>query len=330
MDKKVKRISWIDIAKGIGIILVLAGHTFTEGQFYVWLNSFHMPLFFLLAGILCNPNNSNIKFDVRKKIINFMVPFIIFLGVQFVFWILVDHNYHDFNMGPIWFLLGILGVELLAVATIKITANNEIRIPAACLIYAGLHSGLTPLSDNCLIIRPLLIVLGGVVFYLIGTMLHALIFQKKFDETVNKKKSLSLCFIALIGLLSFWTANQNGIVNIYKNTYHNYGWFYFNALIGSLFVIGVSIILWYNTLLEFLGRNTIIILGTHNQVKLVIMVVMGRIFDVPVNILRNSAGGGTATIVLTLAIEVLIIYVFRIIKKHLKNTKMDSYIRFVR
>lgn len=175
----------------------LAGHTFTEGQFYVWLNSFHMPLFFLLAGILCNPNNSNIKFDVRKKIINFMVPFIIFLGVQFVFWILVDHNYHDFNMGPIWFLLGILGVELLAVATIKITANNEIRIPAACLIYAGLHSGLTTLSDNCLIIRPLLIVLGGVVFYLIGTMLHALIFQKKFDETVNKKKSLSLCFIAL-------------------------------------------------------------------------------------------------------------------------------------
>jgi len=28
--------------------------------------------------------------------------------------------------------------------------------------------------------------------------------------------------------------------------------------------------------------------------------------------------------------EERIIYVFRIIKKHLKNTKVDSYIRFVR
>ena len=117
MSEKVKRIPWIDIGKGIGIILVIAGHTFTEGQFYVWLNSFHMPLFFLLAGILCDPYNRNIKFDVHKKLINFVVPFILFLGVQFVFWILVDHNYHAFNMGPIWFLLGIFGVEIIAVET---------------------------------------------------------------------------------------------------------------------------------------------------------------------------------------------------------------------
>lgn len=330
MSEKVKRIPWIDIGKGIGIILVIAGHTFTEGQFYVWLNSFHMPLFFLLAGVLCDPYNRNIKFDIHKKVINFVVPFILFLGVQFVFWILVDHNYHAFNMGPIWFLLGLFGVEIIAVATIKITENLKYGIPVACIIYAGVHACVTELSGNWIMIRPLLITLGGVVFYLFGTMLHALIFQKKFDENVNKKKSLSLCFVALIGLLSFWTANQNGIVNIYKNTYHNYGWLYFNALIGSMFVIGVSIILWHNTLLEFFGRNTIIILGTHNQVKLVIMVVLGRIFDVPVNILRNSAGGGTAIIVLTLAVEVLIIFVFRIIKKHLKNTKVDSYIQFVR
>ena len=68
MSEKVKRIPWIDIGKGIGIILVIAGHTFTEGQFYVWLNSFHMPLFFLLSGFLYyySYNNASLKKIVGK------------------------------------------------------------------------------------------------------------------------------------------------------------------------------------------------------------------------------------------------------------------------
>lgn len=46
-----KRLAWIDIAKGIGIILMVVGHTI---PFRSWAGhaifSFHMPLFFILSG----------------------------------------------------------------------------------------------------------------------------------------------------------------------------------------------------------------------------------------------------------------------------------------
>ena len=46
------RIDWIDVAKGLAIILVVAGHAgfpiLVEGAIY----SFHMPLFFMTSGFV--------------------------------------------------------------------------------------------------------------------------------------------------------------------------------------------------------------------------------------------------------------------------------------
>lgn len=45
------RIGWIDIAKGAGILLVIAGHTVWLG--WSWpIYSFHLPLFFFISGVL--------------------------------------------------------------------------------------------------------------------------------------------------------------------------------------------------------------------------------------------------------------------------------------
>lgn len=50
-----RRSTFIDIAKGIGIILVVLGHLDTNGQISrEVIYSFHMPLFFLLSGIFAN------------------------------------------------------------------------------------------------------------------------------------------------------------------------------------------------------------------------------------------------------------------------------------
>ena len=42
------RADWIDVLKGIGIILVVIGHVNTKGFLVQWLYTFHMPLFFAL------------------------------------------------------------------------------------------------------------------------------------------------------------------------------------------------------------------------------------------------------------------------------------------
>lgn len=47
---------YIDVAKGVAMLLVIIGHiTIIPSWLYAWINSFHMPLFFFLSGMVYNP-----------------------------------------------------------------------------------------------------------------------------------------------------------------------------------------------------------------------------------------------------------------------------------
>ncbi len=50
-----ERLEWVDVARGIGIVAVVAAHVWTRGGVRDALYSFHMPLFFLLSGYLTRP-----------------------------------------------------------------------------------------------------------------------------------------------------------------------------------------------------------------------------------------------------------------------------------
>lgn len=41
----------IDILKGIGMLLVIIGHSGCPWPFYQAINAFHMPLFFIVSGL---------------------------------------------------------------------------------------------------------------------------------------------------------------------------------------------------------------------------------------------------------------------------------------
>lgn len=60
MDFK-KRKTEIDIAKGIGILLVVAAHS-TGGYVHYFIGGFHMPLFFVLGGGGTSNSNRRPKF----------------------------------------------------------------------------------------------------------------------------------------------------------------------------------------------------------------------------------------------------------------------------
>jgi fucose 4-O-acetylase-like acetyltransferase len=74
-----KREHWIDIAKGLGIILVVAGHEgnpFTYHYFF-W---FHMPLFILLSGYLFKQvtSKSELKALIIKRAKQLLIPYFVF------------------------------------------------------------------------------------------------------------------------------------------------------------------------------------------------------------------------------------------------------------
>ena len=56
-----KRIDEIDVAKGIGIIMTIIGHNVFEGYVKTFIYSFHMPLFFVLAGLVMEKKEGSVK-----------------------------------------------------------------------------------------------------------------------------------------------------------------------------------------------------------------------------------------------------------------------------
>lgn len=66
------RIEWIDVAKGIGIMLVILGHTIDLNYSSI-IYTFHMPLFFLLSGLFAKHYDC-FKTAVKKRTHTILIP----------------------------------------------------------------------------------------------------------------------------------------------------------------------------------------------------------------------------------------------------------------
>lgn len=84
-----KRIEWLDIAKGIGILLVILGHCLNINQrsFHL-IFTFHMPLFFLLSGYVFKDKVPFFKF-IGKKFKTLIIPFLGFFALGLIVTFLV-------------------------------------------------------------------------------------------------------------------------------------------------------------------------------------------------------------------------------------------------
>lgn len=102
--KQNSRIEWIDVAKGIGILLVLAGHAPRDVMrtryisidfIYYFIYSFHMPLFFFLAGVVYEHTKRK-KLENRKltfvagKAKSLLVPWVSFSVLIYVVIIILN------------------------------------------------------------------------------------------------------------------------------------------------------------------------------------------------------------------------------------------------
>lgn len=74
---------WVDIAKGIGIILVFLGHFNIPDTLRAEIYTFHMPLFFFLSGVVFNGHKPINRFlgDEAKRMI---VPYYCWAFFYFV------------------------------------------------------------------------------------------------------------------------------------------------------------------------------------------------------------------------------------------------------
>lgn len=279
MNENIKRIQYIDIAKGILIILVVIGHvinfnTLPTRLLKVWIYSFHIPVFFIISGILINKSNLvNTSFDVflKKKILRLIAPYIFFeLTTGLLQMVINGRAFSEVlyrmitlrcNQGADWFLPTLFIADIIVFILIKELRSN------------------TNIFINCCVFFILAIILPEPVYF-IGVMRRILIavsfilvgylFKNIVIEIMYKKKLMIYFFIT-----SLFIARLNGIVDLSVRQFNNPILYLLGGIIGSLFIIYCSGMLDIK-LLSYIGKNSLIVMGTHQNILLIADTIINR------------------------------------------------------
>lgn len=285
---KQTRLDYIDLLKGVGIFLVVWGHTMIPRSIYIY--SFHMPLFFFLSGFLYK--QKPFREFMPNKINTLYVPYVTFSIFSWLFYLirmitndqtaLIDSHLlkitsvftgtaNNGGNNPIWFLTCLLMVNLLFFVLQKFSSKPYVLGSAviACSII-GYALSILHIGDFYFNAE---IAFSGLVFFYLGYLV------KQYNVPVfiqNIKNIVLLVFVLFIEALHIFTAFLNvkisGIthVNMAGNVLGNYFLFYFSACCAILVFLIIGYKVSSINFLNYLGVNTLIILGIHKPVLIVL------------------------------------------------------------
>ncbi len=100
------RQTWLDVLKGIGIILVIYGHVYQNEIFVQFVYAFHMPLFFVAAGWLYK--EYDVIYYVRHKFYTVLIPYYSFGMITIIYWQIIERRFRSSEMSFGGAILGLI------------------------------------------------------------------------------------------------------------------------------------------------------------------------------------------------------------------------------
>lgn len=299
-----ERIKWIDILKGIGIILVVLGHSnwqfanATQTMFIQkYIYSFHMPVFFFLSGYLfVKDKYSNLKKFLFAKLKTLLLPYFIFsiLSVVFNLILSLKHMGDPINFKtviiqmlylkntvvwnePLWFLVCLFVVEVMFYFISRIESKAKIVFILSLCSITGYS--LSFVVNYFVLPWSIGIALIAIAFYGFGNFIRG-------TEAGNKIASpniflFTICLVTSIVIGGF----LNTIFTMYIYLYGNFFYLYIAAVAGIIVYIQLSLFISkYDAIrkgLEYFGQNSIVVLCTHYLVFAVLQRVkpLNSIFE---------------------------------------------------
>lgn len=268
-----KRIPWLDICRGIGIILVVLGHSAIPEVLRKYIFSFHMPLFFFISGFLFKKNtNLSIVSYVLHKVRTLLLPYFYFsIIIVICYYILneltIKKGLINVLLGlgghhgiALWFIISLFITEILFYIVYNNVSNKNLTI----YILVSFVVGYIMYKMQIHLPYKFEVTFTAIVFYYLGY-----IFRKN-----DLLKSLNKYFY-LFGLMfiSILFSSLNSRVDMNYNQLGNIIYFYLSAISGILYLHIISInfitmnkyhlMAFLNKILIFLGMNSLIILAIH-------------------------------------------------------------------
>lgn len=267
------RITWIDTAKGFGLILVMLGHCYLERSYTFWFTSFHMTLFFFLSGYTLRLKSKNYYQFLKRKALTLVVPyfFLAFITMLCEGTLAITHG-HYYEVGKIailyvvqkrytllWFLACLFVGEQLAYPLLYINKDNR-NVNAyliAGLLFGAVFFAYKKTVKNDLPWNADLAILAASVL-LFGVYCR----ESHCLNSITCKWWAGCVSFAICIVLSTIQVHFYGAVDWYSNAFGNPLVFCLSAISGTIAVVCFSSKIQIQALQE-LGKNSLVYYGLH-------------------------------------------------------------------
>ena len=254
--KSTNHYHWIDISKGIGIILVILAHSIFP--FIQQIDYFHMSLFFIVAGVTYK-YKAPIDFTVAK-INRIFIPYIFWSVLSGIIGLL-PHGYGGSFNGPLWFLQNIF--TALIIMYIVCAFRNKWQV--ILFLFIALVEVLIVNQHKICVGLPFNLVLAMMSFQFIwiGSRIS------KELISLSKRRLLIWTVFLISGFLYYCTIQyllRTGVKGSYASLElfrENYFGTCAACCFGSIAVIAVSQLIRKSKFLEWMGKNSLVIMCVH-------------------------------------------------------------------
>ena len=311
-----KRVHWVDFAKGIGIIFVVIGHDViyirdpSDTAYYLYnlIYEFHMPFFFIMAGYLLNTTKweGREKDFVVKLFKRLLIPYylaeFLFYPIRFIAGDFLGHpayirdggltpvdaffgifwgNGEGLILVPLWFLISLFFAEIVYLLLHGILKRIDEKIFYAAILIVSLAGYF--ISKHLMLPFGFDVAMTAQLFLLVGMLI------KKYD--LLKRIDWKICLALIVACLVI--CKLNGKISMNQRHYGNLLLMYTGGIFGSLLLMRISQI--FSELgnaavnfFEYCGKQTMIILVLHLPVAFVIYDIVATVTGMTVKVVRGE------------------------------------------
>ena len=315
VDNQNKRIDFVDLTKGVCIILVVMAHVggaYTQLDNASMLSCFRMPLYFFISGIFFKSYEGLVGFIIRK-INKLLIPFIFFYLASFllkyIVWLVLPDTLHlpvswnelllifqgheliKYNP-PIWFLIALFNCNILFYLVHYLRDKHLAAMFIFTLLIGctGFYLG----KFNITLPFYMDVAMTALPFYVAGFWVRRYNFflypSHRFDKVIPISVILAL-------VVMYFTATPLGMrTNNYSGTIFQV---YIAAFAGIFMIMLLCKKIKQIPIVTYLGRYSVITLSIHGP-------ILHFTNPVVAHFIHNAWIQSTVLLLLTLAICILV------------------------
>ncbi|WP_242830461.1 acyltransferase family protein [Desulfitobacterium hafniense] len=287
----VKRVLWIDILKGLGIIAVVLGHSGYQNGYFMFF--FHMPLFVFASGYLYKKNSNMSWWEASKrKFKHLMVPYIVYMVLITLFmcsynlvagasllkalsldWksLILGGSLLNGAYGVFWFVTFLFIVQILY-DFLQRKVKSSWFLGLIIIAFYGIAHWESTNYQHIFVPGNVDVALFGIIFYALGHLFHE-------KDWFNKEGVGRLLLLGAIAYLAvFFYLYGEGMIrfglDLKHRQYYFLGMVILTPLSCTIIVAFLSKLLSrikvIRTMLEFLGQATMEIMYLHIMTGIII------------------------------------------------------------